>query len=350
MNTNEDTLDLHANAQRYYGEELCCSSDLKTSACCTDSIPEQHKPLLANVESEILERSYGCGSPIPELLDGCTVLDLGCGTGRDVYLAAQLVGEQGCVIGIDMTEAQLDVARKHIEAHRARFGHAQSNADFRLGTIENLQSADIKDDSIDVVISNCVVNLSPDKAAVFREIFRVLKPGGELYFSDVFAQRRVPDALRNHPELHGECLSGALYEEDFRRLMQGAGFLDFRVVESRLLSVDDPALARLTGNISFFSGTIRAFKLHNAEDRCEDYGQVATYLGTLPDNSHGFALDAGHYFETMRPQRVCGNTASILTQSRFASHFKVTGTHEHHFGLFNSEIGGDKPEKLSGCC
>jgi len=330
------TPDLHENARRYYGETLTTSADLKTSACCTDSIPSAHKPLLANIADEILTRFYGCGSPIPEALEGMTVLDLGCGTGRDAYLAAQLVGPGGTVIGVDMTEGQLAVARRHEETQRERFGYAAKNTDFRLGQIEDLAACGIADGSIDVVISNCVLNLAPDKEPVFREIWRVLKPGGELYFADVFARRRVPQHLRTHPELHGECLGGALYLEDFRRIMMDVGFLDFRTVESRAMTLDDPALARLVGGIPFLSATVRAFKLPGAlEDRCEDYGQVATYLGTLPERPHAFTLDDHHVLETHRPERVCGNTAAMFANTRFAPHFRVDGDRSRHFGLFD---------------
>src|SRR5260370_4134757 len=126
-----------------------------------------------------------------------------------------------------------------------------------------------------MVVDNGVVNLSPDKRRVFAEIFRVLKPGGELYFSDVFAGRRVPRPLSEDPVLLGECLGGALYIEDFRRILREVGCLDYRVVAKRRLSLDNPDVARKAGMIDFHSVTVRAFKL-DVEDLCEDYCQVAT--------------------------------------------------------------------------
>jgi SAM-dependent methyltransferase len=125
-----------------------------------------------------------------------TVLDVGCGTGRDVYVAAQLVGPSGRAIGLDMTAEQLEVAERTEEWHRERFGYPVVNTMFAHGDIENMRRAGIKDASIDVAISNCVVNLAADKEAVFREIWRVLKPGGELYFSDIYCDRRVPEAAQ----------------------------------------------------------------------------------------------------------------------------------------------------------
>ena len=268
------TNDLHDNARDYYGKQLNSSEDLKTSACCSiDSVPAEHRKLLANIDDEILDRFYGCGSPIPAALKGLTVLDLGCGTGRDVYLVSQLVGENGFVYGIDMTDEQLSIANKHLAPQMEKFGYAKPNVEFRKGLIEDLKAAGIEDNSIDLVISNCVMNLSPNKEAIFNEIFRVLKPGGELYFSDVFASRRITEEHQNDPVLHGECLSGAMYEEDFRRLLIKLDCPDYRIISSSQLTLDDPAIAEKLAGISFYSITIRAFKLAALEDRSEDYGQ-----------------------------------------------------------------------------
>ena len=189
----------------YYGSVLSSNADLKTNACCCgETIPERHRAILATVDDEVLDRFYGCGSPIPPALDGLTVLDLGCGAGRDVFLLSGLVGETGSVIGVDFTRAQLEVARRHREAHAAKLGHARSNVDFRYGEMEDLAGAGIADASVDVVVSNCAINLSSAKERVFSEIMRVLKPGGELFFSDVFADRRLPAEMRRDPVLLGE--------------------------------------------------------------------------------------------------------------------------------------------------
>ncbi|QIL74609.1 methyltransferase domain-containing protein [Hymenobacter sp. HDW8] len=323
---------IQQQVQDYYGTQLRTNQDLKTNACCTDDIPTAHKKILATLEPEVLEKYYGCGVCVPEAVQGCTVLDLGSGSGRDAFLLSHLVGEQGHVIGVDMTEEQLAVARRHVAAHTTRFGYTQPNVEFRHGYIEDLSSAGLADNSIDLVVSNCVLNLSTDKAATYREIFRVLKPGGELYIADVFSDRRIPEALRHDPVLYGECLSGAMYIEDFRRLLMQLGIRDYRLTAKRVLTIDNPEIQQKTGNIVFYSLTIRAFKL-DLEDQCEDYGQVATYLGTA-DNPHRFVLDDHHVFEAGRPQLVCGNTADMLSRTRYGTHFRVDGTKEQHFGLF----------------
>ncbi|SNR86717.1 methyltransferase domain-containing protein [Hymenobacter mucosus] len=339
--------------QEYYGRQLRTQDDLQTNACCTDDIPLEHRQILAQLEPEVLEKYYGCGVAVPPAVEGCTVLDLGSGSGRDAYLLSKLVGEQGHVIGVDMTEEQLAVARRHVQAHTERFGYQQPNVEFRHGYIEDLRTANIPDNSVDVVVSNCVINLSTDKEATYREIFRVLKPGGELHISDVFADRRIPEVLRQDPVLYGECLSGAMYTEDFRRLLHHIGIRDYRLTASRLLTIGNPEIEQKVGNIKFYSLTVRAFKLPHLEDRCEDHGQVATYLGTLPGHPHAFSLDDHHRFETGRPMLVCGNTAAMVGETRYATHFRVIGDQSQHFGLFDCgpspAVGADDASAAGGC-
>ncbi len=345
--------DIQQSVQNYYGRVLATQNDLKTSACCsTDALPADQRAVLKLIDDEIIEKFYGCGSPIPPAIEGCTVLDLGCGTGRDVYLASHRVGPTGFVIGVDMTDPQLAVARRHIDAQTRRFGYAQPNVDFRLGFIEDLRRIGIADDSVDVVISNCVINLSPEKEPVFSEIFRVLKPGGELYFADVFAGRRVPESLQADPVLRGECLGGALYGEDFRRLLTRQGCPDYRVVAQRPITLDHPEIAAKVGMVDFYSMTIRAFKLPSLEDRCEDYGQTATYLGTISGHPHRFALDDHHTFITGKPMLVCGNTAAMVSETRFGRHFQIGGNRQVHYGLFDCSPAAAKTGGDSGgaCC
>ena len=330
--TDEMTLEAVRN---YYGRVLSSTKDLQTSACCTaEKLPPHLAAIEALVADEVKDKFYGCGSPLPPALEGATVLDLGCGSGRDTFILSKLVGERGQVIGVDMTPEQLGVAERHLEHHRRAFGYARGNVRLAAGYIEDLAGAGIASGSIDLVVSNCVVNLSPDKRRVFGEIWRVLKPGGEVYFSDVFAGRRVPAPLREDPVLLGECLGGALYIEDFRRILRDVGCLDHRVVSKRRLTLDNPDIERKAGMIDFHSITVRAFKLE-LEDLCEDYGQVATYLGTIEESPHAFVLDDHHVFKTGQPMLVCGNTAAMVQQTRYARHFRVIGDRSTHFGPFD---------------
>lgn len=204
---------------------------------------------------------------------------------------------------------------------------------FVQGYIEQLSA--IPTGSIDIVISNCVINLSPRKDLVLAEVHRVLKEGGEFFFSDVYCDRRLPAAVREHKLLWGECIAGALYLQDFLRLSREVGFADPRTLETSVVSVDDPELADVVGNAKFTSVTFRLFKIKSLESLCEDYGQVAVYKGTIAGHAHSYLLDDHHRLETGRPMLVCGNTASMLSESWLAPHFTVTGDRSVHHGLFD---------------
>jgi arsenite methyltransferase len=342
----------HRQLQEYYGRILTGSKDLQTNACCCgeNDMPRVIRRIVKEIDTEIIDRFYGCGSPIPPALHGCTVLDLGCGSGRDVYIASRLVGENGSVIGVDMTGEQLEIARKHIDSQTTRFGFPRANVRFLQGYIEDLGQLGIADNSVDVVISNCVINLSPDKRAVFAEIFRVLKPGGELYFADIFAARRIPKQLQDDPILHGECLAGAMYIEDFRRLLRDLGCSDYRTVSRSPVTIDNHGIEEKIGMVDFFSMTIRAFKLPALEDICEDYGQVAIYNGRLADRPHFFDLDDHHHFLCGKPMLVCGNTASMLQDTRFTEYFQVLGDRSVHYGPFDCSPAAGQPEGGNGSC
>lgn len=343
----------HDSVRDYYSRVLRHSSHLKTDACCSPNGLSPHlKAIIRDLAPEIVERFYGCGSPIPSAIEGCTVLDLGCGTGRDAFLCSRLVGPRGQVIGIDMTDEQLQVARAHETQQASRFGYGAPNTHFLHGFLEELAGAGIENESVDVVISNCVINLAPDKERVFGEILRVLRPGGELYFSDIFADRRLPAEWRDDRVLLGECLAGAMYAEDFRRLLLSLGIPDYRIVVRRALAIGNEDVREQVGPTRFTSLTIRAFKLDSLEDRCEDYGQVAVYRGTIAHAPHSFTLDDHHEFVTDKPMLVCGNTAAMLAETRYAPHFRVQGDRTRHYGSFQcgSNSNVRPPSSDDGCC
>lgn len=343
----------HKLVQDYYGHQLQGTADLKTSACCdVSSTPEWLKPLLARIHPEVLSRYYGCGLVCPPLLEGCRVLDLGCGSGRDVYALAQLAGPSGEVVGVDMTDEQLAVAKAHQAHHAEVFGYG--NTRFLHGYIERLDDLGLEPASFDVIVSNCVVNLSPDKDAVLAGVQRLLKAGGEFYFSDVYADRRVPVAVKNDPVLYGECLGGALYWNDFIRLAQRHGFADPRLLEDRPLAITDPQLAARTGRLRFFSATYRLFKLAALESACEDFGQAVIYQGTIAGHADRFVLDKHHDMQAGKVFPVCGNTWHMLHGTRFAPHFRFIGNFDTHYGIFEgcgSSLPFDGPQgSASGLC
>jgi SAM-dependent methyltransferase len=323
------------NLKDYYGRILKTSTDLKTTACCLPVAPPPRlQALLGDIHDEVKEKFYGCGLIAPDALQGATVLDLGCGAGRDVYLLSRLVGREGHVTGVDMTREQLAVARRHVGWHTNRFGYDRPNVAFFEGYIEALDELPIAPGGVDIVVSNCVVNLSPDKRRVFEQSFRMLKPGGEFYFSDVYADRRLPADVQTDPVLHAECVGGALYWNDFLALARQAGFVDPRLVTSHEIQISDPLLKARVGEARFFSATYRLFKLDGLEPACEDYGQAVIYRGGIEGAEDALALDSHHRFEAGRVVPVCGNTLRMLTQTRFAPYFDVVGKGDRHYGIF----------------
>jgi SAM-dependent methyltransferase len=326
---------MKSSVAEYYGRQLEQTDDLEFGACCTT---DYDAALTSKLTDEVLDKRYGCGSPIPSELEGATVLDLGCGAGADCFIASQLVGESGEVIGLDMTEEQLEVARRNVEPHMENFGYESPNVSFRHGEIEDIP---LEDGSVDVVISNCVINLSTDKQAVYDEIWRVLTPGGEFYISDIVADRRLPEHLREDDHLWSECLAGALYVDDLADIESEAGFRDVRVVES-----ND------TGDVlegtRFFSQIRRGFKL-DLDPRLEDYAQTAVYRGTIADDPETFVLDEQVVFEAGEVTRVSRNTARMLRESRYAPHFEVSEP-LRHTGPFDRGRQLSASSQSGGCC
>lgn len=333
MAANADRL---LSVQNYYGEVLQSSKDLKTNACTTAARPPQIiVDALRGVPQEITDKYYGCGVAVPAGIGGLDVLDLGSGSGQDCYIAAALVGPGGTVTGIDMTDEQLDVAKRHAKTYTEdQLGYSACNLKFVKGYIEDIAGAGVAPGSIDLCVSNCVVNLSPDKPAVIGGVYDALREGGEFYFSDVYADRRIPEEIRQHEVLWGECLSGALYVEDFKRICNDVGFADPREVSRDVIEVLDPELSDLLGTTKFYSITYRCFKMEAMESLCENYGQVAYYNGTLAGSKHQYVLDDHHVFETGVPMLVCGNTAAMVGESWLKSHFTVVGDMTTHYGLF----------------
>lgn len=217
----------------------CCGSDLATSLSRAIGYTEQELaavPAGANL-------GLGCGNPtaLASLEEGEVVLDLGAGAGLDCFLAARQVGKRGKVIGVDMTPEMVARARENAR------GGGYGNVDFRLGEIENLPVAD---GTVDVIISNCVINLAPDKKQVFREAFRVLRPGGRLLVSDIVLRKRLPEGVRESVAAYVGCLAGALMKESYLRAIRAAGFKGVKVVEESLYSLDylanDPTAQAVT--------------------------------------------------------------------------------------------------------
>jgi SAM-dependent methyltransferase len=249
-----------------------------------------------------------------------------------------------------MTKQQLELAEKYKEYQAKVFGYSKSNVEFINGYIEKL--TEIPDNSIDLIVSNCVVNVSPNKKSVFSEAYRVLKPGGEMYFSDVYSDRRIPEKLLHDPVLHGECLSGALYWNDFLSLVRQVGFKSPRLVKDRVIKIENEQIEKIIGFAKFFSATYRLFKIPDFDNSDgENYGLKVCYKGTIKNCPEEFNLDNSHKFIKGKEYDVCGNTFRILNESRFNKHFDFKGNFEAHYGIMSS-CRIKIPFKSSGenCC
>ncbi|KYO40635.1 hypothetical protein Y1Q_0009639 [Alligator mississippiensis] len=327
---------IRREVQDYYGTVLQKSADLQTNACVTRPQPLSAavRAALESVHEDVASRYYGCGLVIPERLEGSRILDLGSGSGRDCYVLSKLVGESGHVTGVDMTAAQVEVARKHIGYHTEKFGYQTPNVDFLQGYLESLGDAGLQDESYDIVISNCVVNLSPDKRAVLQEAFRVLKPGGEMYFSDVYVSQDLPADVGKHRVLWGECLGGALWWKDLYQIAQDVGFRPPRLVTASPITIDNRALESVVGDCRFVSATFRLFKVPpaGAGGRCQ-----AIYNGGIPGHEQELVFDANFTFKEGEPVDVDEDTADILRGSRFVEMFQI-------------RPGSGQTPAAGGCC
>ena len=218
-------------------ENSCCGP---VSSCGGTSLPETISKSIGYTDEELktvpeeANLGLGCGNPvaIASLREGETVLDLGSGAGFDCFLAANRVGEKGRVIGVDMTPEMIEKAREN--ARKGNYG----NVEFRLGEIENLPVAD---NSADIVISNCVINLAPDKGKVFKEAYRALKPGGRLMVSDIVLLKELPDFIRNSIEAYVGCISGATLKDEYIGAIKKAGFQEVRIVDEIPFPIENMA-------------------------------------------------------------------------------------------------------------
>jgi len=319
----------HSEVQHYYSEVVQTKEDLKTNACNMQAgcVSKLARNAIGNVHDHIIERYYGCGLPFPETVADTRILDLGCGTGRDVYVLSQLTGPTGKVIGVDMTPSQLAVANEFKQWHMDKFGYKEANVEFHEGNIEELSKVPIEKNSIDVVVSNCVVNLARDKRAVLQGTYDLMAEGGEMYFSDIYSSRPVPDDLRKDIVAWGECLSGALYWKEALELAKSVGFSEPVLVSAKEVDVkDDKIVAAIEASapgMEFVSITYRFFKL--PKEAAGEEAISASYQGTIegfPDE-----LKLGHRltFKTKEPRAVKGELAACLKHTRYAKHFKFTG-------------------------
>ncbi len=279
------------------GEQMCCPTTYDMGHLKT-FIPE-----------EVLKISYGCGTPagLKTVQAGETVLDIGSGGGIDCFEASRLVGPTGRVIGIDMTDTMLEIARKNAALVAANLGYPTSNVEFRKGLADAMP---VQDGTIDLIISNCVINLAPDKRKVFQEMYRVAKPGGRFTISDIVSDQIVPQYLVHDTQKWGDCLSGALTLTDYMNGMTAAGFLGGHLVKFSPWRVID--------GIHFFSVTLTGYKLPTTpNDSTVRYATLRGPFSRLVD-------ERGTTYWRGIPQPITTEEALLLSTPPFAEHFLLT--------------------------
>ena len=318
-----------ANAR---ADQLCCPVDYQSD-------------YLKVIPREVIERDYGCGDPSRYLREGEIVLDLGSGTGKICFIAAQIVGPRGKVIGVDMTDEMLEVARRNAPIVAGRIGYA--NVEFRKGRIQDLAldlelldrrlkqnpitnaasflAADelaeelrckrplVASDSVDVVVSNCVLNLVEPKSKrmLFDEIFRVLTKGGRAVICDISSDEAVPDEMQNDAELWSGCISGALTEEGFLAAFESAGFYGIQILKR------DRDPWRTVQGIEFRSVTVEAFK--GKQGVCFERNQAVIYRGPFKE----VLDDDNHRMERGRRYAVCDKTYNLYKKAPYREFFEL---------------------------
>jgi SAM-dependent methyltransferase len=261
------------------------------------------------IPEEVLKISYGCGTPagLKTVSQGEIVLDIGSGGGIDCFEASRLVGPTGHVIGVDMTDTMLAIARKNAPLVAGNLGFPASNVEFRKGTADVLP---VNDSAVDLIISNCVINLAPDKRKVFREMYRVTKPGGRFTISDIVADQPVPQYLVHDTEKWGDCLSGALTLTNYIAGMVGAGFLGIHLITSSPWQVID--------GIHFLSVTLTGYKLPAGTP------VSAVRYATLRGPFSRAVDELGTTYLRGIPQPITPDILCLLNQAPLASHFVLS--------------------------
>ncbi|MCH7927010.1 MAG: methyltransferase domain-containing protein [Candidatus Dadabacteria bacterium] len=294
--------------------------------CCPTSYPLDDT---SHIPQEVIDRFYGCGSPmnIADIKDGEVVTDLGSGAGIDCFIASKKVGPEGKVFGIDMTDNMLKIANKCKQTVSENLGY--SNVEFKKGFLEQIP---LDDDTVDLITSNCVINLSPNKKSVFSEMWRILSDHGRIVISDIVSENEVPPHIINNQQLWGECIAGALTEEQFISYLEQSGFYGIQILSKTYWKTIE--------SYRFYSLSVRAYKFRKKAG-CVYIGQKAIYHGPFKATVD----EEGHIFPRGEAVQVCTDTAQKLSNHPYNSFFTITDPTNKAAEDFT--CGNDS---LTGCC
>lgn len=289
--------------------------------CCPTTFDPQE---IAHIPKQVIDRFYGCGGPVSlaDLKEGEVFVDLGSGGGIDCFIASLKVGSTGKVIGIDMTDQMLKISEENKTVVSEKLGY--SNIEFKRGFLEEIP---VESATVDVVTSNCVINLSPDKKAVFHEIWRLLKDHGRVVISDIVTEEEIPNPLKMNPRLWGECLSGALTENEFLSDLEQAGFYGIQTLKKQFWKEEH--------GYRFFSITVRGYKFEKKKG-CQFIGQKAIYRGPYKS----VVDEEGHLFVRDEIVEICTDTAVKLSHPPYQGNFTIVSDHQAKANF----------ECTEGCC
>ena len=292
--SREQVKEFYSNAAITAQASLCCPTDYQADD-------------VSHIPADVLKISYGCGSPVSKasIKVGETVMDLGSGGGIDCFIAAKTAGREGKIIGIDMTEEMLSRAEKNRKYVEKNLGY--SNIEFRKGLLEDIP---VDPESVDIIISNCVINLSTKKHKVFEEIYRTLKNHGRFVISDIVSDREVPEDMRSDKKLWGECISGAVTQQNLIKAIKSSGFYG--------ISLEHDYVWKVVNGIKFSSITFRGWKFTKNKE-CIYKGQYAIYKGPFQNVSD----DDGHTYPAGEPVEICTDTAAKLTNPPYSRDFII---------------------------
>lgn len=293
----EDVKEFYSKAATSPQDSLCCPTDY-----CSEDV--------SHIPADVLKISYGCGSPVSKaaIKKGETLVDLGSGGGVDCFIAAKTTGKSGKIIGIDMTDEMLSQAGKSKNYVEKKLGY--SNIEFRKGVLEDIP---VDSNSVDIIISNCVINLSTLKHKVFEEIYRIVRNLGRFVISDIVSDKDVPEDMKADKKLWGECVSGAVTQQNLIEIAKTAGFYG--------VSIEHDYVWKVINGIKFSSITFRGWKFTKG-DKCVYKGQYAIYKGPFLNVSD----DDDHAYPAGKPVEICTDTAAKLTNPPYAGNFIIIDT------------------------